>query len=256
MTRAVIYARFSSDSQSPDTIDVQIAECVKYCEREGYEVVGRYTDEARTGRTEHLRTNYLRMIADVENDIYDVVVAHRYNRLGRTFFEAVRAIYEIEHVHESRVESAAEGKDPLTRNILLSVADDFSRKLSETVKVHMTSRAEKGERLARPPYGYYREDGEIMIDDEEAQTVRLIFDLRVENGFGYRRISNELYERGIPSPAGKRTWSSVSVRNVLNNPFYCGDTVWNVREVKRNQSGARRHVIRPIEDWITGFARR
>ncbi len=65
------------------------------------------------------------MLEDATGGSFDMVIVYRFDRLGRSFFETIRAIYEFERAEVS-VESAIEGTDKLTRDIMLAVAANFS----------------------------------------------------------------------------------------------------------------------------------
>ncbi len=158
MSRAVIYARYSSASQSSETIDVQVDVCRRYALRQGYKLSGDpYVDEARTGTTVVGRDAFSRMMDDGRAGLFDVVLVYMFDRLGRSFLEMVEAVGELETVYDIRVESATEINDPGVRNFFFSIADIFSRKLSERVRESMHARAREGTLKIRAPYGYTRE---------------------------------------------------------------------------------------------------
>ena len=71
--KAVIYARYSSDSQREESIDGQIRECTEYAERNGITILGSYVDRALSARTDD-RPDFQRMIADSEKRLFDIVL--------------------------------------------------------------------------------------------------------------------------------------------------------------------------------------
>ncbi|PLS02896.1 recombinase family protein [Neobacillus cucumis] len=81
-----------------------------------------------------------------------------------------------------------------------------------------------------PPLGYQivknAGKSELAISDEEAEVVRLIFDLAGNHGFGCSRISQELNHRGIPTRNGKQ-WISSTITRILRNPIYIGYPAYN-----------------------------
>ena len=86
MTRAALYARFSTERQTDASIQGQFRNCEAYCEREGWTIVDRYGDEAISGRKTD-RPGYQRMLADAEAGRFDVLVVDDLSRLSRDEIE-------------------------------------------------------------------------------------------------------------------------------------------------------------------------
>ena len=82
MTRAVIYARYSTERQTDASIQDQFRNCEAHCEREGWTIVDRYGDEAMSGRKAD-RPGYQRMLADAETGRFDILVVDDLSRLSR-----------------------------------------------------------------------------------------------------------------------------------------------------------------------------
>lgn len=105
--------------------------------------------------------------------------------------------------------------------ILASYAQEESRSVSENIKWRKRNDMKRGKTKPTKVYGYEAVDGKLLIKPDEAEVVRLIFDLCL-SGLGQAGIAKELGKRGIPSPMGK-TWSSGPVRGILTNPKMCGN---------------------------------
>ena len=88
---AVIYARYSSDSQRETSIDDQLRECHAWAKAHGYTVIREYCDYAMTGRNDD-RPNFQRMIADAEKGIFEAVITYQTSRFSRNRYDA--AIYK------------------------------------------------------------------------------------------------------------------------------------------------------------------
>ena len=82
MNNAVIYARFSSQSQDEQTIEVQRKACYDFAERHGYNVVDVYVDEAKTGRNDN-RPAFKKMLQDSEKGNFQYVIVYKYDRFAR-----------------------------------------------------------------------------------------------------------------------------------------------------------------------------
>ena len=85
---AVIYARYSSDSQREASIEGQLRDCKDYAEKNGITVVGTYIDRAYSAKTDD-RPDFQRMIKDSAKKIFDVVLVWKLDRFARNRFDAV-----------------------------------------------------------------------------------------------------------------------------------------------------------------------
>ena len=116
----VIYARYSSDRQTEQSIEGQLKECYEYARRNGYTVVGEYIDRAISGTTDH-RPEFLRMIADGDKKLFQAVLVYQLDRFARNRYDS--ATYKAKLKKNGiRVLSARE-----------NISDDASGVLMEAV---------------------------------------------------------------------------------------------------------------------------
>ena len=92
---AVIYARYSSDSQREASIEGQLRDCKDYAEKNGITVVGTYIDRAYSAKTDD-RPDFQRMIKDSGKKIFDVVLVWKLDRFARNRYDAVNYKYQLE----------------------------------------------------------------------------------------------------------------------------------------------------------------
>ena len=83
----VIYARYSSDRQTEQSIEGQLKECYEYARRNGYTIVGEYIDRAISGTTDH-RPEFLRMIADGDKKLFQAVLVYQLDRFARNRYDS------------------------------------------------------------------------------------------------------------------------------------------------------------------------
>lgn len=83
----VIYARYSSDRQTEQSIEGQLKECYEYARRNGYTVVGEYIDRAISGTPDH-RPEFLRMIADGDKKLFQAVLVYQLDRFARNRYDS------------------------------------------------------------------------------------------------------------------------------------------------------------------------
>ena len=131
MNNAVIYARFSSDKQTENSIEAQVRACEDYAEIHGYTINKIYSDEAVSAKNDR-RPEFQKMIKDAEKGLFQTVLVHKYNRFARRM---------IDHVtYEDKLNQA--GVD------LIAVAEDFGNgKEAVIMKALMRSLSEYYENI-------------------------------------------------------------------------------------------------------------
>lgn len=92
MINVVAYARFSSDNQRTESIDAQIRAICDYCDKNGYNLVKIYKDEAISGTSTEDREQFIQMINDSKNKSFNYVVVHKFDRFARNRYD--HALYE------------------------------------------------------------------------------------------------------------------------------------------------------------------
>jgi len=79
--KAVIYARYSSDSQREESIEGQLRECKEFAEKQNIDILGTYIDRAMSAKTDN-RPEFQRMIKDSGKYIFDVVIVWKLDRFA------------------------------------------------------------------------------------------------------------------------------------------------------------------------------
>jgi DNA invertase Pin-like site-specific DNA recombinase len=205
-------------------------------------------DEAKSGTTVANRGALASILQDARRD--DAVVVFKYDRLGRNLLDSLQTLRGLEDqgVH---VYSTSEPNSEVVRNLLLTMAQEFSRQLGERCKRALDARAQAGHAANKPAFGYriHRErvngPGKFVIVPEEAKLVREIFKTRAKQRSLYV-IVKELNARGIASPRGG-LWQVGTVRAILRNEAYLGRVASGIRKFKK---GHGLQEIRPRQEWI------
>lgn len=224
MQKAVLYARYSSDNQRGESIDAQLRASREYCKKKEYIIVGEYIDEAFTATNDN-RPAYQRMMEDSKRKIFDVVVFHKIDRSARNEYDYYFNKFKLQKFNV-RIEFSAQNIDDspegaLMENQLVGFAAYFSRNLSKEVKKGKKENALKGLfNGGKPPFGYNVVDKQYIIDDFEAEGVRLIFDMYLK-GYGYIAIADELNARGYKTKRGCK-FGKNSLHEILRNARYIG----------------------------------
>lgn len=201
MPRAVIYARFSSDMQREESIDAQVRACTAYAQSKGYNIIDTYIDEAKSGRDVTKRDAYNQMLADAMEDKFDVIIFHKVDRNSRNELNYFKFKDKLEKLG-IRYEYAAQHIDALSpegqmmETMMVGMAAYYSRNLAKETKKGLNENAYKAQfNGGTPPLGYKIVDKYYVIDDQEAEAIRLIFNLYVA-GHGYKDICIILAKRG------------------------------------------------------------
>lgn len=222
--RAAVYARYSSHSQTDQSIEGQLAAARKYAETKGYEIVAEYCDRAKTGTNDN-RAEFQRMLRDSDKHIWDVLIAWKIDRIGRNREELAFNKYRlrkngvsVEYVAES-VPDSPEGV--ILESVLEGMAEYYSLQLAQNIRRGMLESAKKGKKLGTTPFGYRKSaDGRYEIDEAKAPIVRAIFESYAD-GDTASEIIDQLNALGIRTARGN-TFNRNSLWHLLHNVKYTG----------------------------------
>lgn len=225
MKRAVIYARFSSDSQRDESIEDQLRECHDYANRNGYEIVGEYTDRALTGRSDR-RPDFLKMIKDSESSFFDYVICYKTDRFARSRNDAskyknilknngVRVVY-------SKVDIPKGPEGIILEGVLEALDEYYSANLSQNIRRGQTGNALKCMSNGVDTFGWDRDSNDMYVINEfEAYAVREVFDM-VLDGFHDGEIIDWLNSHGYRNKKG-REFTKNAVARMIRNRKYMGE---------------------------------
>ena len=243
--RAVSYSRFSSHNQRTESIDAQQRAIYKYIAENQYTPVGDYVDEALTG-TNTQRPGFQSMLDDAQKGLFDVVIVHKMDRFSRDVYDALDvqrklALYgvRIESVIE-RFEETPEGQ--LQKVIQLGVGQYYSQNLAREVVKGLKENAYKAiHNGGIPPYGFDVDPDtkKYLINEHEAEAVRIMFEKLIQ-GWSYRELAEYLNLLGYRTKIGNKFSATSSFYDILTNPKYKGEYVFNRSVSKPKQLGMKR----------------
>ena len=219
--RAIGYLSHCPDADTPtaDNLARQNAQFLEFCLEHGYQIVAAFLDatpeQPRQGLSQLLRH------LDDEAPGFTVVTVPSYHHLGDDPTQSARAVLQL-RARGAQVVSLSEG--PLDERRLIRLwqgAQDTEH--GQQVREAMRQRAAQGQALGRPPFGYeVGPDGRYRPLPIEAQLVRRIFRLYLDDNLGIRRIAQRLNEEGARTRRGG-PWSMISIRDILRNRVYTGE---------------------------------
>ncbi len=222
--RTVIYARFSSHTQTEQSIEGQLRECYDYAKRQDLTVVGEYIDRALTGTTDK-RPQFLKMIDDSKKKTFDYVLVYQLDRFARNRYDSANYKAKLKK-NGVRVLSAKENitedaSGILIEGVLESMAEYYSAELSQKVKRGIKESLTKGYFIGGYGLlGYDTVDKKWTINPLEAVVVKDIF-TRYRNGEKAKDIIDRLNASGIKTKSGKKFTMSQLAR-IIRNEKYMG----------------------------------
>lgn len=232
--RVAAYARVSTEQEEQLTsYEAQVDYYTGYIQsREDWDFVAVYTDEGITGCNTKRREGFKRMVADALEGKIDLIITKSVSRFARNTVDSLTAIRQlkdkgVECFFEKENIWTFDGKGELLLTIMSSLAQEEARSISENVTWGQRKRFADGKySLAYSRFlGYDKgEDGGLVINEKQAQTVRLIFRLFLE-GYTPHGIAKELTQRKILTPGGVEKWSPSTVSSILTNEKYKGDAL-------------------------------
>lgn len=223
----VIYVRQSLDrSGEGAAVERQLAECHALAERQGLAVAHEYVDND-VSASKGIRPAWTELLAAVGRGEIDTVICWHTDRLYRRVRDLVELVETAER-HALRILTVRAGDldlgTPAGRMLAGMLGHAARYEVEQKAARQVASnrqRAERGEYgFSRRPFGYRRENGEVVIVEDEAAVIREI-GARYLAGESYYAIAKDLNEREVATVEG-RPWSIVTVRDHLKNPAYAG----------------------------------
>ncbi len=252
MERAVIYNRCSTEEEAQvNALEVQAQESREIVWNQGWQLIEQYI-ESQSGTTAGKRTEYQRLLTDMETDRFDIVVIKSIDRLMRSAMDWYSFIDKLSR-NNKRLYIYIDHKfytpdDSLLTGIKAILAEDFSRELSKKIKNAHKRRQEKqtGYNITVPIFGWDKVSKDVyVLNEKEAEAYRLAFSM-AEQGRGFYSIANQMYAMGVRGKNGNRI-SDVQWRNMLYSPRAHGTVRLHTAEYNFE---AKQKITLPENEWI------
>ena len=234
MKTCVIYARYSSSSQTEQSIEGQLDVCNKYAKENDLYVVNTYVDRAMTGTNDN-RPDFQKMLSDSERESWEVVLVYAIDRFGRNSTEiAVNKMRLKKNGKKliSATQRTSENLDGsinldgiLLENIYIGMAEYYSQELAQKIRRGLRESRKKGQFCGGSiPYGYYVKDKHLFVDEEKAEVIKYIFE-QYSYGETVPKIILKLNERGLLHYG--KPFVPNCIYHILRNEKYIGITKIN-----------------------------
>lgn len=228
--KMVFYGRVSTEHEAQlSALQNQIQwydDQLKY--HSNWELVDRYIDEGITGTQAKKRPSFLRMIEDAKAGKFDLIVTREVCRFARNVVDTLIYTRELKNKYGVEVYFVEDniwtmdGDGELRLALMATLAQEESRKVSERVKAGQKISRDNGVLYGNGNIlGYDRVNGTYVINEEQAETVRIIFDLYL-SGLGELKIMKELIRLKRKDGNGNVKWSASKINRILKKPTYKG----------------------------------
>ncbi len=252
--RVTFYARVSTAKEEQEnSIENQIAfftEMIKG--NENWTYVEGYVDRVRGEQAEN-RLQFMNMIEDGKNGKFDLILTKEVSRFARNTIDSLTYTRELLRAgvgvfFQNDNLCTLDTDSELRLTIMSSIAADEVRKMSERIRWGHKKSIENGTVMGNSRiFGYDKDNCRLVINEKEAEMVRLIFELYATGKHSGRTLEKELYDRGYRNRNGKKLYRS-TLTNIIQNPkykgYFCGNKVRIVDYRTKEQK------FLPEEEWI------
>lgn len=239
---AFILARYSTDNQNADTIEVQVSKCSEWCSRNNMPILGVFADFAVSGMKDS-RPQYEAMMVQLRQGGADTVVIYDQSRMFRDmvlWFQFRRDMENmgvtVRSVTQDHIGGDLKNPSVFLEESVWAVFNQLhvlqTQEKTNAAKRHKAARGEHNGGI--PPLGYRVEDKHLVIDEREAAVVRRIF-TEYAVGRSYKQIIDGLNRDGLTTKRGN-SFGSNSLHDLLHNEKYTGVMVYGGKPYRSDGS--------------------
>jgi len=253
--RVTFYARVSSESDEQlNSLGNQVAYYQELIRKNtNWVYVEGYIDEGLSAATTKKRENFHRMVEDGENGLFDLILTKEITRFARNTLDSIQYTRRLLDAgvgvffQNDNINTMDEDSE-LRLTIMSGIAQDELRKLSSRVKFGHQQAIKKKVVLGNSRiFGYLKDGGRLIIDEEEAPMVRELFELYATGEYSMKQIETLFWERGYRNHNGKRI-AHTTMSGMIANPKYKGYYVGN--KVQVVDLFSKKQKFLPPEEWV------
>ncbi|HEL0697977.1 recombinase family protein [Streptococcus equi] len=253
---AYVYTRVSTGMQVDGySLAAQEERIRQYAKAYDIEIIKIYEDAGKSGKSILGREQFLEMLNDVESekDNVDYILVFKLSRFGRNSADTLKSL-EIMENHDVHLICVEDGLDSskdagkLVITILSAVAEMERETILAQTMAGRKQKAREGKwNGGFAPMGYSISNGILQVNEEEAKSIRMIFDLYANTDMGSNKLAQHLVNLGITKPIrqnGKSPYYSANViRNILKNPVYNGKIAFGRRQTKVDSRTKKNKIV-------------
>ena len=253
--RVTFYARVSSESDEQlNSLGNQISYYEDFIRKSKCWIyVPGYIDEGLSGISTKRRENFNRMIDDAATDKFDLIITKEISRFARNTLDSIQFTRQllgngVGVLFQNDNINTLDEDSELRLAIMSSIAQDELRKLSSRVKFGHQQAIKGGVVLGNSRiFGYVKDGGKLVIDEEQAEMVRELFALYATGQYSMKRIETIFWQKGYRNHNGKKI-AHTTMSNMIANPKYKGYYVGN--KVRVIDMFSKKQKFLPPEEWV------
>ena len=261
--KVYIYTRVSTTIQIEGySLDAQKARMKAFAEYNDYEIVGEYEDAGKSGKSIEGRAEFNRMLEDIKSgkDGVSFVLVFKLSRFGRNAADVLSTLQVMQDfgVNLVCVEDGIDSSKDAGK-LMISVLSAVAEIERENIRVQtMEGRIQKAREGkwngGFAPYGYQLENGQLIINEEEAKAIRIIFDQYVHTTTGANGLAKYLANHGIykiQRQNGKNPlFDAALIRKIIKNPVYCGKIAYGRRRTEKVHGTRNEYKLVEQDDYL------
>lgn len=248
------YCRVSTDkSDQLNSLEAQKGFFAEFAEKNGHNLVRVYADEGISGTKVKNRHEFQQLMKDARHGMFEMVVVKDISRFARNTVDFLQSIRTLKELNIETVFLTANqkvlGNSEFVLTIFAALAQEESANTSKRIKFGKRINAERG-RVPNQVYGYDKTIGELYsltINEREADIVKEIYRLYLNEGYGALKIASILNNRNLRTKRGN-VWSQNAICRILTNPIYIGKVVNGKEEVRDFLTGERE--TKDESEWL------
>ena len=260
LRRCYIYTRVSTGLQVDGySLDAQRDLLVKYADMYGMKITREFSDEGKSGKSVEGRPEFQRMMKYIEaGDNVDFVLVFKLSRFGRNAADVLSSLQRMQDygvnlicVQDGIDSSKDSGK--LVISVLAAVTEIERENILNQTMAGRREKARQGKwNGGQAPYGYKLEKGVLIIVPEEAEHIRMIYDMYLNQNMGLAYIAHYLTDRGYRKARYKngklKEFTPAFIKGVLDNPVYMGKIAYGRRRTEKVE-GTRNdyHIVKQAD---------
>ena len=253
--RVTFYARVSSESDEQlNSLGNQVSYYEEFIRKNSaWEYVPGYVDEGLSAATTKKREDFHRMVEDGKAGLFDLIITKEITRFARNTLDSILYTRELLSAgvgvffQNDNINTFDEDSE-LRLTIMSGIAQDELRKLSSRVKFGHAQAIKKNVVLGNSRiFGYVKDGGRLVIDEDEAPMVHELFELYATGDYSMKQIETLFWEKGYHNHNGKKI-AHTTMSGMISNPKYKGYYVGN--KVKVIDLFTKKQKFLPPEEWV------
>ena len=260
-TKCYIYTRVSTAMQVDGySLDAQRDKLRKYAAYEDMTIAGEYSDSGFSGKNIQGRPEFQRMLSDIQEnkDGVSFVLVFKLSRFGRNAADVLNSLQLMQDfgVNLICVEDGIDSSKD-SGKLMISVLSAVAEIERENIRTQTMAGREQKAREGKwnggfAPYGYKLEDGALVIAEDEAPVIRMIYDRYIHSNDGVNGVAQYLNDHGYTKKLRQNGtipgFSGAFVKGILDNPVYTGKIAYGRRKTeKRIGTRNEMHTVRQSE---------